>query len=203
MIKIGIDFSINSTALVINDSNKFLFYSFVPNFKSTLKGSKWHNELQERDLVKIISYEKNSNDKDPIKDQQIKLLNADRLSDKILEEVLKFKDIELEIRIEGYSYGSAGSSFIDLIAFNTFLKVKLIKEFGVESIKVIPPKTNKKLYTGNGNANKCAMLKKFITEEILLAEFIKEKDIIKEEEFQIPKPIDDLVDAFALSVVKV
>lgn len=203
MIICGIDFSINSTALVINNSEKFLFYSFVPNYTPTLKAFKFHKKMEDLGLIKIISYQKQQGDKDPIKDQKIKLSNAEALSAKVIEVLEKYKNEPIEFRIEGFSYSSSGSSFIDLIIYNTFLKSKLVTLFGVNSINVIAPKTNKKIYTGNGNANKCQMIRKFIEEDSLLSNFIKEEGFIKEEDFTIPKPLDDLVDAYALTVIKI
>lgn len=203
MIKIGIDFSINSTALVINDSETFSFFSFVPNYKSTLKGFKYHEMLKDKNFLTVITYEKIGNDKNPIKEQINKLTNADRLSKSILEVLEKYKDREIEIRIEGFSYGSTGSSFIDLIVYNTFLKVKLLECFGVQSIKVIPPKTVKKAYTRNGNANKCIMFKQFIKEDLKISAGLRCEEFIKGDDFQIPKPIDDIVDAYALSVIQI
>ena len=203
MITCGIDFSINSTALVINDSDGIKFYSFVPNYVSTLKAFKFHKKLDDLKLVKIITYKKIQGDKDPIKDQKIKLSNAEELSNEMIKVLEKYKNELIEIRIEGFSYGSSGSSFIDLIIYNTFLKSKLVTLFGVDSINVIAPKTNKKIYTGNGNANKCQMIRKFIEEDSLLSNFIKEEGFIKEEDFTIPKPLDDLVDAYALAIIKI
>jgi Holliday junction resolvasome RuvABC endonuclease subunit len=106
-----------------------------------------------------------------------------------------------EIRIEGFSYMSKGNSFIDLITYNTYLKVKLIQKFG-HCIKVVPPKTLKKAYTGNGNATKCDMMRKYIEDNNnKITEKIKELGFIKEVEFNIPKPLDDIIDAIALTSI--
>jgi hypothetical protein len=193
---IGIDFSINSTAMAIKMGKKTHLFSFVPNYVMGKKAFKIHESL---DLV-VIGYTKLSTTGDPIEDQQIKLKNADELSNSIIGifDLLGLDSAE-EIRIEGFSYASKGNSFIDLITFNTFLKVKLIQRFG-HIIKVIPPKTLKKAYTGNGNASKCDMLRTFMDiSDTPLSRKIREMNIVTEGEFNIPKPIDDVVDAIGLT----
>jgi disulfide oxidoreductase YuzD len=200
MIKIGIDFSINSTAVTINKNNNFTFFSFVPNYKTTLKAFSTHEKISE--YVTIVSYSKLSNDKNPIQEQINKLTSAENLSNEIIKILKIHIDDEVEFRIEGFSYGSSGNSFIDLIVYNTFLKAKLLKEYGVNSIKVIAPKTNKKLYTGNGNANKCDMVRKFGKEDLIFSRFLVEKEYVKEGNYQVDKPVDDLADSFALSVIE-
>lgn len=197
---IGIDFSINSTAIAIKMENKTHLFSFVPNYEKGRAAFKIHDFLKGELLVK--GYEKSKPSKNSIEEQSNKLLNADNLSESIMD-IFKLLCIEnpQEIRIEGFSYMSKGNSFIDLITYNTFLKVKLIQKFG-HVIKVIPPKTLKKAYTGNGNASKCDMLRKYITTEGNLVDKINELNIIKEGEFIIPKPIDDICDAIALTEIE-
>lgn len=197
MIIIGIDFSINSTALTIRRDDEFLLFSFVPNLKRGRSAFKTHEFLEPE--LEIISYEKENSSKDSFDDQQIKLKNAHNLSDKIIQKIEEFTsdDIE-EVRIEGFSYASKGNSFIDLIVFNTFLKVKIIQRWG-HIIRVVPPKTLKKIYTGNGNASKCDMIRHFDRESTLtISKKIRDLDMIREEDFTVLKPIDDLVDSVGL-----
>jgi hypothetical protein len=140
--------------------------------------------------------------KDSIEEQSNKLINADQLSDMIVctFDYMGISHVD-EIRIEGFSYASKGNSFIDLITYNTYLKVKLIQKFG-HIIKVVPPKTLKKAYTGNGNATKCDMVRSYLEKSnSRFSDKIREMDIVKEGEFNIPKPIDDLVDAIGLTEI--
>lgn len=201
---IGIDFSINSTAVAIKTpKDKFLLFSFVPNYNTKLKGFQLHKVLDESKTVTITSYNKDNLIKDAIEDQAIKLRNADALSDEIIEIFNYTGIVPTEIRIEGFSFGSKGNSFIDMITFNTFLKVKLIQKFG-HVIRVISPKSIKKAYTGNGNASKCDMLRSFMEKsDSKLKKEIEKLNIVVEGEFNIPKPLDDLVDAIALTLIEV
>jgi len=197
MTIIGIDFSINSTALTIKRGEEIHLFSFVPNLKRGTAGFKTHEYLEPH-LI-IISYEKGSPSKDAFEDQKIKLKNADNLSNQIIDKIRELcPDSIDEIRIEGFSYASKGNSFIDLIVFNTFLKAKIIQNWG-HIIRVVPPKTLKKMYTGNGNASKCDMIRHFVKAESSdIQKKILDLGIVKDEDFTVPKPIDDLVDSVGL-----
>lgn len=203
-MKIGIDFSINSTAVtLLYDEGGSRMFSFVPNYRPELSAFKIHKALSEHIIV--ISYDKAANTKDPIRDQAIKLQNADNLSTQIITAISPYiTDQPLEIRIEGYSFGSKGNSFIDLVTYNTFLKVKLIQKWG-HCISVVPPKSLKKLYTGNGNATKCDMIRAFLKSENPFEQSFREKlielNLNVDGEFVIPKPVDDLIDSRALAEV--
>jgi Holliday junction resolvasome RuvABC endonuclease subunit len=193
---IGIDFSINSTAVAIKTEKGISLFSFVPNYSKGKKAFAVHESLE--GIVAVQSYLKPPKAKDSIEEQSNKLINADQLSGIIMSILEAYDEPVTEIRIEGFSYGSKGNSFIDLITYNTYLKVKLIQKFG-HVIKVIPPKTLKKAYTGNGNASKCDMLRAFMEKSSTpLSTKIESMDILKEGEFTIPKPLDDLVDAVGL-----
>ena len=198
-MKIGIDFSINSTAITIIKDRSMHLFSFVPNYRPELKGFKTHVEIA--DLVTIVSYTKAANTKDPIRDQAIKLKNADDLSNQIIETIAPYIDEQPDIRIEGFSFGSKGNSFIDLVSYNTFLKVKLIQRWG-HCISIVPPKSLKKLYTANGNASKCDMVRHFTNSSTsVFRDKLVELNLNVEGEFVIPKPVDDLVDSIALAEV--
>jgi hypothetical protein len=196
-MKIGIDFSINSTGMAIQTKDKAIkLYNFVSDYEKGFRKFKVHEQFS--NVISIRSYKKFQG----TDEQKAKLLNADTLSDIIVGQIEQ-EGIPEEIRMEGFSFGSKGNAFIDLITFNTFLKVKLIQKFG-HIIKVIPPKTLKKCYSGNGNASKCDMLRHFMKTssspvEEELQQLILSLDILREEkDFIIPKPIDDIVDAIAL-----
>jgi hypothetical protein len=196
---VGIDFSINSTAITIRNDKGIVMMSFVPNYEPGKSAWKAHEVLQQ--VLQISTYKKDGSIKDASEDQRIKIRNADRLSSLIVETIgeERLKKVE-RINIEGFSYASKGNAFIDLITYNTFLKCKLYSIVG-DRIYVVPPKTLKKRYTGNGNATKCDMLRSYLEKnDNHLCTLIREVVTIKEEgEFTIPKPIDDLIDSIALA----
>lgn len=201
MTIISIDFSINSPAVIIKDDTSLQIFSFVPNFNDKLKSSDIYNRLSK--IIHVISYKKEMTTNDPVKDQTIKMKNADYLSDAIMSAIIPhIKEIP-QIRIEGFSFGSKGNSFIDMISFNTFLKVKMIQKWG-HVIKVISPKTIKKMFTGNGNASKCDMLRYFVNNyDNSLVDIINKLGIVQDGEFKIRKPFDDLIDAYALIQIEI
>lgn len=201
MTIISIDFSINSPAIIIKDDNSLQMFSFVPNFNDKLKSSDIYNELSK--IMQIVSYKKEMTTKDPVKDQTIKMKNADYLSDAIMNAITPHVKEIPQIRIEGFSFGSKGNSFIDMISFNTFLKVKMIQRWG-HVIKVISPKTIKKMFTGNGNASKCDMMRHFVNNyNNPLSDIINKLNFVQEGEFKIKKPLDDIIDSFALSQLEI
>lgn len=202
---IGIDFSINSTAIVFQNDLHFWISVFIPNYENGKKTFQTHDMLSE--CVRICSYSK-KNVLDKKKEDAIKMENANNLSSCILEEIKK-RVMELDCTIdkifmEGYSFGSKGNAFLDLVMFNSFLRLKLIQEFG-QILQIVSPKSVKKHFCGNGNASKCDMIRHFLEQEqnSCTKQILKNivKDIIQDKEkstFKIPKPIDDIVDAIAV-----
>jgi len=196
---IGIDFSINSTSICVRNDNKYQYFSFVANYKKDRAPFKIHDAIN--DLVMICPYEKLPTSKDSIQDSKNKIQNAHTLS-KLILRILTIESTIIgtpDIRLEGFSFASKGNSFIDLIMFNSFLRCKLMEKWG-NCISVIPPKTNKKAYSGNGNANKWIMLNSFLenTDSPLQKRLI-ELGLKRDAEFEIGKPVDDLVDAISLA----
>jgi len=196
---IGLDFSINSTSACVRNGDKYQYFVFIANYKSGKAPFKIHDAIN--DLVMICPYEKLSTSKDSIQDSKNKIQNAHTLS-KLILRILTIESTIIgtpDIRLEGFSFASKGNSFIDLIMFNSFLRCKLMEKWG-NCISVIPPKTNKKAYSGNGNANKWIMLNSFLkkSNSELQKRFL-ELDLKRDQEFVIPKPIDDVVDSISLA----
>jgi hypothetical protein len=124
----------------------------------------------------------------------------------ISEIIKKHKPTDVKIALEGFSYGSTGNSFIDIIQYNTFLRSSLLNVYGADKIYIMQPSHVKKL-AGKGNANKHYMVNAFQSnilddqslEDTTLWNWLKDKDYSE----KIPKPIDDLVDSyFILNAIK-
>jgi len=202
MTIIAIDFSINSTAICVQHNNKLDWYNIVSNLNLSRKGFSVHKELLESsDNVHVIGYERNKpKDLDYSDEQSFKISNANLHSDIIINAIEPYiGDSNTIITFEGYSYGSKGNSFIDLIAYNTFLKAKLMMVCQ-NGIQVVAPKSVKKYFTGNGNAGKPMMVNSFRdrTDSLLINDAVH--NYISSVDFgdNVSKPIDDLVDAFAI-----
>ena len=209
---VGIDFSLNSPALTIFDEKKG--YTFVSLFnygdklwppKKTTLAFKCHEDLMFLDNIEILPYTRNVTSHEHIIREQQKLIDASLLAKRITDVLIKYSpslDYE-KIAIEGFSYGSSGNSFIDIIQYNTILKLELINLFGANKLYVVPPSHAKKL-TGKGNANKFAMLKGF-NDNCLNDAFLANHSLLKYTntdenklawQTKIPKPIDDIVDSY-------
>ena len=202
MAIIAIDFSINSTAICVQHNNKLDWYNIVSNLNLERKPFIVHKELAESsDNVHIIGYERNKpKDLDYSDEQSFKISNADLHSDIIISALEShISGFGTIITFEGYSYGSKGNSFIDLIAYNTFLKTKIMMECH-NGIQVVAPKSVKKHFTGNGNAGKPMMVNSFRDRTDTILKNDPVHNYISSLDFgdNVPKPIDDLVDAFAI-----
>ena len=199
---VGIDFSINSPAICIRNE-KLAFIGFYntegKNFK---KGSprdfKIHEEIMQLSDVEIINFNRRKKHDDYRIDQAQKIEDSDTLANLIGEQIPE----SARVGLEGYSYGSKGNSFIDLIAFNSVLRNNLYKR-GHE-VSVFTP-SQVKTCAGKGNLNKQGMFLAFVenrSEDQLLTGSeiwnwcVERRDLGLGE---IPKPIDDLVDSYWIS----
>ena len=105
---------------------------------------------------------------------------------------------------EGFSFGSKGNSFIDLIEFNSMLRHALVMATSPENIHVISPSDNKKIFSGKGNADKSLMLSAFLEKEHVSEPGLKDyvsknlSNLYVEKDNSIKKPIDDIIDSYAL-----
>ena len=111
------------------------------------------------------------------------------------------------IAFEGTSYGSkmGTNNMIDMAAGAAILKLKMLKIFKPEDIQTIAPTTIKK-FAGKGNMNKLQLCEAFLNnvngDPFLmkgeLFHFVTNNITIEK---KIPKPLDDLIDAYFLSAL--
>ena len=180
MIYIGIDPSLNSTGVCINDNGKYKYY--IITSKSTKKIREFSSKY-----VKYLIYEKADTNKKMNEYDEVERNKAQNIYNvcALIEQLLK-KYKECEIYMEGVSYGSIGSSaIVDLSGLNFALRnvfIKLGKKF-----TIVSPSQNKKFATGLGNADKELMIFSWLKIEKHIEEIVKDQKI------------DDLADAFFLS----
>jgi hypothetical protein len=205
MIKIGIDFSLTSPAMCIYKNDTYTFISFFNDGgkdwrKSKSKTYKYHNELC--NVIDVIPYTRKINDSNYRNEQKTKMEDALMIANLIIDKIKSIVDDDVEIAIEGFSYGSISSSTLDLAMYNSFLRMKLLENFGTNVLIVISPTEGKKKLFGKGNAKKEDMIQSFIDNRL-------DDDILTKNVFwnycktngvdcKQPKPIDDLVDAYAI-----
>ncbi len=204
---IGIDFSLNSPGICIkNSKGNYQFVSFF-NFgnmiwgdKKTPKPYQIHDDLSRSGVITAIPYNRKVGSKDFLENQREKLIDGKLISNLIINHIISlYGSKNIKIALEGFSYGSTGNSFIDIIQYNTFLRSKLLDIFGASNIYIVQPSHVKKI-AGKGNANKHFMAKAFQDDALNDINLRKTKlwNWCKEKDFsiKIPKPIDDLIDAY-------
>ena len=206
MIKIGIDFSLTSPAICVYKNNEYYFISFFNDGgkdwkKSKSKSYRYHNELCK--IIDIIPYTRKIDDSNYKNEQKTKMSDALMIVNLIIEKLKMIIDNDdVIIGLEGFSYGSISSSTLDLAMYNSFLRMKIIENFGSDVLNIISPTEGKKKLFGKGNAKKEDMIQSFIDnrlkDDILILnafwKYCKENGV----DFKQPKPIDDLVDAYGI-----
>jgi hypothetical protein len=205
MIKIGIDFSLTSPAICVYKNGEYSFISFFNDGgkdwkKSKSKTYRYHNELC--GIIEVIPYTRKIDDSNYRNEQKSKMADALMIVNLIIDKLKTIIDDDVIIGLEGFSYGSISSSTLDLAMYNSFLRMKIIENFGSDVLNIISPTEGKKMLFGKGNAKKEDMIQSFIDnrlEDDILIEnnfwkHCKENDV----DFKQPKPIDDLVDAYGI-----
>ena len=205
MIKIGIDFSLTSPAICVYKHGEYSFVSFFNDGgkdwkKSKSKSYRYHNELCE--IIEIVPYTRKIDDVNYRTEQKTKMSDALIIVNLIIDKLKSIIDEDVIIGLEGFSYGSISSSTLDLAMYNSFLRMKLIENFGSDCLNIISPTEGKKMLFGKGNAKKEDMIQAFIDnrldDDVLIKntfwKYCKEHGV----DFKQPKPIDDLVDAYGI-----
>mgnify|MGYP003634653085 FL=1 len=209
MIYTGIDFSLNSPGTCTQDNKgKYTFITFF-NYGNRIwddgvrkipKSFSVHKELMDDKTILGFPYYRHVQDKDFLRREREKLTDGQNIADLISTILITLYGTEdHKIALEGFSYGSKGNSFIDIVQYNTFLRNEIVNSWGVENISIYQPSHVKKL-AGKGNANKHYMVKAFQDDvfndknlrNTKLWKWTQGKDFSE----KIPKPIDDLVDGY-------
>ena len=175
---IGIDYSLTSPAVCINDGNLMFYY--LTNKK------KWIGKQSEN----IIGYE---HDEwiDPI--ERFKNISnfVFKVIDKHISTTIGYRSIE-KIFIEGYSYGSKGQGLFQIAENCGILKYRLQEQN--LPYETVVPSVVKKGATGKGNADKDMMYEAFIKETKLDLKKIFDTE-------KVGNPISDIVDSYYIQKV--
>jgi len=207
MIHIGIDFSLNSPAVCIKKHDgTYRFISFF-NFgdrdwesKKIPKAFEVHRDLSDNSTIIAMPYNRKVGSKDFLENQREKLIDGKTIAELIVNYlVAMYGTSSVNVALEGFSYGSTGNSFIDIIQYNTFLRSLLLNAYRANNIYIVQPSHVKKL-AGKGNANKHFMAKAF-QDDVLNDEHLRKTKLwnwCKDKDFseKIPKPIDDMIDSY-------
>ena len=82
-------------------------------------------------------YYRQVKDKDFLLREREKLTDGQNIADLISNILITlFGTQNHKIALEGFSYGSKGNSFIDIVQYNTFLRNEIVNAWGVENISI-------------------------------------------------------------------
>lgn len=185
---IGLDISIVSTGMCIYIDGFFKQFLFVDR------------DIEEKNKVGNVQYIKYERiiKEEGVSHDILTILSAENLAKKVSETIAEFAvlykvDAPISVYIEGAAYMAKGKYALDIPVFAGIVKRKMLTLTDKRMIKVIPPTTLKKAFTGSGRAGKPEM-------EIAYKE-IKELPILTKRIKSIKS--DDVVDATALVWVNI
>ena len=204
---VSVDFSLNSPGICIyqDDTNQYHFISYIKEGQGTKKERAWQEDISHLKGVTLFHQPDFTNNESISSAELLKVKRYDQMADDIINLVLQnsFEGDGFIIAFEGTSYGSkmGTNNMIDMAAGAAILKLKLLKTLNPEDILTVAPTTIKK-FAGKGNMNKLQLFEAYqknVNEDPVLAKsplwkIVKDLEIGK----KIPKPLDDLVDAYFL-----
>jgi hypothetical protein len=207
---VAVDFSLNSPGICIfNDkSKKYHFISYIKPNTGTKMEQKFQEELALLKDVTLIHQPDFTREEGYSDGELTKIKRYDRMADEIINLIMQnsFPGDGFTIAFEGTSYGSkmGTNNMIDMAAGAAILKLKMLKALKPEDLLTIAPTSIKK-FAGKGNMNKLQLFSAFqantIQDQILASsDFFKLVSALNCEK-KIPKPLDDLVDAFFLAAL--
>lgn len=209
---IAVDFSLNSPGIVVLTTNKMHFVSYLK-----AGGTKAEVRMQEElSQCKDISFQYQPNfetSKEFSEKEMSKLSRYVTTSRDIISTINNLDMIDLNkpiiVAFEGVSYGSGGggtNNLIDLAAGAAIFKYELYREYSNSKNKfniVTVAPTSIKKFAGGGRMNKKDLWDAFRSNN-LADDKLKTSSVWKfanslEVGTKIPKPFDDLVDAYFLA----
>lgn len=205
---VSVDFSLNSPGICIY-SEELGSHHYISYIKPKL-GTKAEQKLQEEisllsDVTLLYQPDWKTTFGDYSKNELAKVRRYMSMAADIINLIIGVTKTKQDyiISFEGTSYGSkmGTNNIIDMAAGAAILKEQMISQLHVEDILTVAPTTIKK-YAGKGNMNKLQLFEAYqknVNEDPILAQsplhkMVKNLEIGK----KIPKPLDDLVDAYFL-----
>ena len=170
--KIGIDYSLTSPAICVNDGNLMFYY--------LTSKKKWIGQQSED----IIGYEH--------KEYNNPIIRFSNISMWALDIIHKHKTDTAKVFVEGYSFGSKGQAVFQIAENCGILKYRL-QEMNIDYDTIVPSVV-KKGATGKGNADKDLMYESFSKETN--TDLKKMFDVQK-----IGNPVSDIVDSYYIAKV--
>lgn len=207
-MNVGIDFSLNSTAICIEAENDYKFLNFINS-----KKNQYLLDLEKLG-IDILIYDKQSGSKEEkyfIKERK-KLNNYINLNKTILDQLKQYKI--KNIIIEGFSFNSKSQRLAEIAGAQYILRIKLIEEQILESIEnlyFVAPQTVKKTSKGNIKRVKKGQMQKEEMIENFISNILEDNKLSNNQFYQslksntsnfqtklgvFKKPVDDLIDSY-------
>lgn len=204
---VTIDFSLNSPGICIFSKDKYHFIGYLKPGTGTKAEQKLQEELNLLEDT-IITYQPDwTNNEAYSKSEMIKIQRHTRTANDIIDMIIEItgEDPEVVVAFEGSSYGSSGgtNNIIDMAAGAAILKMEMMSRLKVKDMLTVAPSTIKK-HAGKGNMKKDELWVKFL-DNVLNDSVLENQSLLKYckthigETKKVPKPLDDLVDAYFLN----
>lgn len=180
-IRIGIDPSINCTGVCVWDVDENTHQYFMIPSKMTKKMKEFNNGY-----IHLVPYNKQqTNSSDYSIKEQTKFDNIYNICKSIDDIVGRYNNSDIEVYMEGVSYGSVGSAaLIDLSFLNASIRM-ILKQRGIK-FTIVSPTSLKKFACANGQAEKDIMIDAWRRMDPIISNI---KDI----------KVDDLADSYFLA----
>lgn len=207
---VTVDFSLNSPGICIwqSDTNRYHFISYLkPNSGTKAEQRRQEDIEQFPDVSLIHQPDWKASVGDYSKNEFAKIKRYITTADHIIALITGITQTkeDYHVAFEGSSYGSkmGTNNIIDMAAGAAILKEQMISKLEVKNLLTVAPTTIKK-HAGKGNMNKAALWMAFLNnvcESPELANSPLYKYCVSEigEVKKVPKPFDDLVDAWFLN----
>ena len=193
MTYIGIDMSKNSPGVCIQTSDGYRFLSFIRG-QDKGKIATHYTTMKDRG-VEIYFYPSVQPAKMEYSESEVwKANDAMEYAEWIISHLPDETD---GVGIEGFSYGSSGNSFIDIVGYGYAVRTAIVKKYGKDKFCVFSPGNVKKM-AGKGNANKELIMEFFmnLTEDNNVTHTFFWKGLHSGEIDRTKKPVDDIVDSY-------
>lgn len=198
---ITIDFSLNSPGICIFSKGRYYFIGYLKPGTGTKAEQKLQEELNLLEDTRITYQPDWTNNEAYSKSEMIKIQRHTQTANDIINMIIEIAGDESQfvIAFEGSSYGSSGgtNNIIDMAAGAAILKMELMSRLKVKDMMTIAPSTIKK-FIHKGNMNKREIWPYFLNykEDINIALIDYCNKYIGNDIKNVPKPLDDLIDAF-------
>jgi len=207
---VTVDFSLNSPGICIwqSSTNRYHFISYLKPNSGTKAEQRRQEEIEQFPDVSLIHQpDWKASVGDYSKNEFAKIIRYKTTAEHLIKLITGITQTteDYHIAFEGSSYGSkmGTNNIIDMAAGAAILKEQIISKLEVKNLLTVAPTTIKK-HAGKGNMNKAALWMAFLNnvcESPELANSSLHKYCVSEigEVKKVPKPFDDLVDAWFLN----